>query len=428
MSRRRCGARRSFVATLSTWSFVMLSVICATTGEAASITPGQPGAWLVFLCRASDAPAEPRAPPFYQELFDPAKPDLVHSFFKAVSFGKIDLSKTLVLGWFKMDVTTAEIAPAVRNNNTNPNRLQTAEDCKSAGIASLHASNQTIDPNAWAGFIAVVNVNVDAGQAGRSVIANALEPASFYQHEMLHVLGQLNHSHNLPNDTAPDHRWGSIKFDEYNDPWDVMSYDVGLFSFDTPSHGESGPLLNMAYRSALGWLPGGRTTMKLVRNESDRKTLRVVLAPVSEPQQIGSLLAVVDLPFGVRYAIEYRKKSGFDRGIVRGEVVVREWRSDQATYLIRQTNGHVGFFPGEPAFTDIGNRLKITVESISPNGNAATVLIDPALPPSPLALCLDQCAADRNACMAQVPHPGSRTPQQCLQEYNACKQACFGID
>lgn len=363
------------------WLVALAMTACAATCQAAPIVPGQPGAWLVFLCRASDAPAEPQAPNFYNELFDPANADLVHAYFKDVSFGKIDLSKTLVLGWFKMNVTTAQIAPSVRNNNTQPNRAQTAEDCKSAGVASLLGSNQTIDPNAWAGFIAVINVDVDAGQADRSVIANALEPASFYEHEMLHVMGQLNHTHNLPNNVTSDHVWGSIKYDEYNDPWDIMSYDIGLFSFGTIKHGESGPLLNTAYRSRLGWLPPGRTVTKLVRQDSDRTPIRVALAPVSEPQWPGPLLAIVDLPGGVRYAVEYRKKSGFDRGVARNEVVVREWRVDQATYLVRQTDGHIGYFPGEPAFTDIGNHLKVTIELIAANGSAATILIHPGQAP-----------------------------------------------
>ncbi len=290
-----------------------------------------------------------------------------------------------------MKVSTADLSPAVRNVTTNPGRGQTPEDCKSAGIESLSATGQSIEPNRWAGFIAVINVNADAGAVGRNVVANALEPASFYEHEMLHVMGQFNHSHNLPNDITLDHVWGlpvdlTNLLHEYNDPWDIMSYDIGLFSYQTGQHGETGPTLNNAYRSLLGWLPAARTATLRVRTDSDRKPLRLTLAPVSEPQTAGPLLAVVDLPNSVRYSVEYHATSGFDRGIPRGEVVVREWRSDGATYLVRQTNGHVGFFPGEPAFTDRGNRLKISVESIAaggPSGTSATINIDPTfqIPP-----------------------------------------------
>ena len=115
----------------------------------------------------------------------------------------------------------------MRNANTTPGRGQTPEDCKAAGVAALGSTGRSIDPSRWAGFIGVINVNADAGQVnGPNVVANALEPASFFEHEMLHAMGLGGHTHNLTNDKTLDHVWGvNVDLSDvtygYNDPWDV---------------------------------------------------------------------------------------------------------------------------------------------------------------------------------------------------------------
>lgn len=353
----------------------LLALVAPAVAQPVPIGPSHPGAWLVFLCQPSDDATVPKGPAFFQALFDKNEPDLLYPYFRQISHGNLDVSDATVLGWFKMNVSTADISPATRNNSTNPNRSQTIKDCQLAGLADLLSRGRTVDVGRFAGFIAIVNVPVDAGHAGsNTVVANHYEPASFYQHEMLHAMGQINHTRNLRNDPTADHAWGSPNFVEYDDPWDIMSYNVGIFSYQSARHGQTGPELNAAYRAERGWLPGSMTVTKTVRRDADRTPLRVRLAPVSEPQANLPLLVVVDLPAGVRYVVEHRKATGFDRGLIRGEVVVREWRSDQATYLVRQQNGHIGFFPGEPPFTDLGNRLRITVNTIDQRG--ADVLIE----------------------------------------------------
>jgi hypothetical protein len=38
--------------------------------------------------------------------------------------------------------------------------------------------------------------------------------------------------------------------------------------------------------------------------------------------------------------------------------------------------------------------------------------------------CENNCKKDRNDCMAEVKHPGGPKPQQCVQEYKGCLNAC----
>src|SRR5687767_12656621 len=106
------------------------------------IPPPAACSWLVLLCKASDAPQEPQSADFYRELFDRNQRDLMFDYFQTISGGAVDVSGTEVYGWFTMGVTTAELAPDIRNVTTTPGRWQTSQDCKSAGVAALLAEGR----------------------------------------------------------------------------------------------------------------------------------------------------------------------------------------------------------------------------------------------------------------------------------------------
>jgi hypothetical protein len=340
-----------------------------------TLKPSQPGAWLVFLCRASDVPDEQRSVQYFRELFDPARRDLLYDYFMKSSNGKVDVSGTEVLGWFPMRVAAADINEQVRNSHTNPGRWQTVLDCRTAGLASLGASKVSINPDDYAGFIAVINSGVDAGQVnGRHLVANWSDYASAYEHEMLHAFG-LADARRLGNDLTADHEWNARSYVLYEDNWDIMSYRLAWMFPTGEAHEYSGPELQTGYKDALGWLPANRKFTKVVRGPADRTASQITLAPVSEPGRPGPLLAVVDLPNDVKYLLEYRQNTGFDRAIPRSEVVIRELRKDGLTYVVTQRDGHIGRVPDPAFFTDAGNSLSIKVLAIHAAG--ATITIDP---------------------------------------------------
>lgn len=369
-----CAPRASLLRLLP---LIMLSTLGATCQTPGPTADPKAGAWLVFLCQASDAQQEPHTVAFYQELFDRNQPDLLFDYFQKTSNGKIDLSGTEVYGWFKMTVNTATIAPTARNVTTQPGRYQTAQDCKSAGVASFLASGKTIDPGKYAGFIAVINVPVDAGATGRAVVANEYESASFFDHEMLHVYGLiygnkiLEHSYRMARDLSQDHSWNLGADTEYGDCWDIMSFLTCTYRFDTPTHGIQGPELETAYREKLGWLPPARSFQK---STSDQSQSTITLSPVSEPNLPGFLQAKVDVTGMGTYVIEYVVPSGYDRAIPGRAVVIRELRHDGKTYLVVRQNGNIGWQQGE-RFTDAANFLSVTVGATTPQ--SATITINP---------------------------------------------------
>jgi hypothetical protein len=194
---------------------LLLAVLTTACDNPTPIPPPAAGSWLVFLCKASDAPQEPKNADYYRALFDKNQRDLMFDYFQAISGGALDVSGTEVYGWFTMgtSVTTAAIGPTVRNNSTPVTRSQTLQDCKSAGVAALLAMGQSINTDNYAGIIAVINVPVDVGATGENVVANEFEPASFYGHEMLHAMTypprQLPHAHSMSADLSDDHDWNS---------------------------------------------------------------------------------------------------------------------------------------------------------------------------------------------------------------------------
>ena len=376
-----------FGAIRKTFSYLRLPIVLALTTMAAScppqpVPPPKPGSWLVFLCQASDNTSAPHPVSFYQELFSDARTDLVTGFFRTMSENTVDLSGTEVYGWFKMTVNTAALDPATRNVTTNPGRSQTAQDCRAAGAAALLAQGKNIDPSKYAGFIAVVNVNVDAGATGKNVVANNSESASFYQHEILHTMG-MPHSNRMAPDTSSDHSYEAGIDKVYEDPWDIMSFRRFIYENPVPDHDISGPGLQIAYRQKLGWVQANRI---FVKDTADRTPSTITLAPVSETSRPGFLMARIDIAGGGTYVVEFRTFSNFDNAFPRPAVVVRELRQNGETYLVSRmgaaepyTNVRSnGFLLGE-TFTDIGNFLSIKVDALT--ADAATITINPIFAP-----------------------------------------------
>lgn len=403
-----------------------LLVVCfllwAGGAHSQDIVPDTPHSWLVFLCRASDDATEPHAPVHYQRLFNPADPDMLDAYFRETSFGKVRVHGSRVFGWFKM-----ESSAVVLGGRSRDTRHLTVSECRDAAVKALTDQGRAIDTSQWQGIIAIINVGTDAGATGNNIVGNQGEVVAFFQHEMIHAMGLGDrHSHNLPNDTSADHTYGKPQASEYDDPWDIMSFNTNQWSYNPigGTNGFAGPSLNMAYRAFLGWAPPDRIVTQRVRSDGDRGVIEVTLTPVSESFRPGPLAAVIDLPKQIRYFVEYRRAAGYDKAIPRNEVVVREWRhGDDETYLVRQINGHVGFVPGEPYFTDAANFLSVIVKALSENGRNAVISIDTSFGLN-TQMCTSACAKERDTCRRNTQIPGNPSVRECIQQHGSCVRAC----
>lgn len=357
-------------------AFSLAVMVASFTVSACNNVPPRPapppGSFLVLLCKASDVATEPQPVSFYQAAFSKTETDGLAQYFDTISAGKLDISGSEVFGWFTMPVTAATIL--ARNNTTNPNRSQTATDCRNAALPAIVNSGQIVDPANYAGVISVVNVPADVGAAGaRNMVVSAHFEVElgFVAHEMLHLLG-LPDSWRMAPDLTADHVWKQAPDTMYGDCWDMMSFRSCVATFNTAARGPHGPELQGAFRKRLGWLDTARIYHHAAFLAGPKT---VTLAPLSQPHQSGYLLAEVDVPNQGHYSVEYRVASSrFDRGIPTNAVVIREQRNG-TSFLVRKQNNTFQWTLGE-VFTDVANYTRISIDDIQNTKAVITIRTD----------------------------------------------------
>ncbi len=339
-------------------TFAALGADCNTTPEPSPA----PGSWLVLLCKASDAPVEPQQIPYYEAVFSRDSVDLIWQYFNTMSNGAVDVSGSRARGWFTMNVNTATVA--ARTINTNPSRVQTAQDCRSAAAVGLANMGVGVDMDKYLGVISVINVGVDVGRAGGKniVVSSHFQgELSLVEHEMLHIYG-LRHSNAMAPDAASDHIYSGTTDTEYQDCWDMMSYATCAFAIYGGSHGAQGPGIQAAYLEKLGWIPTGR----VFAPGSTGANATIMLAPVSERNKSGNLLARLEVPAG-NYVVEYRVPTGYDAQFPGRSVLIREERGvNKQTYLVTKANNDPEWRLGD-VFTDSRNWVRIEVTALTPD-------------------------------------------------------------
>jgi hypothetical protein len=277
----------------------------------------------------------------------------MYDYLRDISYGTIDLTGTQVRGWYTMSHTLAQDR-ALGDSSARAERINR---CVRAAT--------DVNVNDYHNVVVVTNALSDSGSDGRRAL---LDPGAwnvtFAGHEMLHGYG-LPHSFGSPDSpTDPDIVYG--------DAWDIMSAML-VYSYEGPVFSVSGPELNTHYKQRLGWWNANRVVSFTA---GARRSTTVTLAAVNKPEANGSLMARVNLPGWFppyHYTVEFRSKSGWDAAIPADAVTVHRIQNDQTT-LMRQGQGP-DFTAGE-SFQDIGNGIRVTVNSINAAAGTATVTID----------------------------------------------------
>jgi hypothetical protein len=211
-----------------------------------------------------------------------------------------------------------------------------------------------LDLFGWPGRGAFLPSTVDVGAMG---------------HEVGHGMG-LNHSFS----DDPNYRnasWAQIG--EYDDQWDLMSY-ANVFSTATSRFGFGGPGLNAYHVDRMGWLPIPRI---LTFGADGIGSRTVTLAALNHQEATGYLL--VRVPFDTTdpfhyYTVEFRRNDKWDAGFPNNIVLIHEVkRGSDGQYYSYLLRGHSGV--RAPIQTLNANGVTITVNSISPQTNQATVTI-----------------------------------------------------
>src|SRR5687767_13168884 len=176
--------------------------------------------WAILKCKFADDDSDTPPDELYERLFTGAGTGNFNmvDYFRDMSHGQLDLSRSQVFGWFTLSLRKADyvgrvLDSALTGSQVNAGRLFAA--CRRA------AEDARVDLSGFAGIVAAMNrggpwpngsdgVDLWGSDPGMAFCDRYGLMPSLLGQEMGHGYG-LNHSH----------RVGSTA--EYMDPWDTMS-------------------------------------------------------------------------------------------------------------------------------------------------------------------------------------------------------------
>jgi len=353
--------------TAALFSAVMAGV---TSAHAQVVSGKQPLA--VVLCKFKDLPDEPHDVAYYQDMFSEAGAGKkgVFDFWKDVSYGNLDLTGTVVKGWYTADKTGAEYNALDRGSQIDV--------CASNALPD-------IDFNKFSGVVVITNFrNLQGpvfGGEGPTTIGGTTYPnlgfmtatidsdLNISQHETGHTFGLVHSRTVSDNPTQAD----------YGDSYDVMScagcYGTSAYSYQ----GAAGPGLNAVQLANAGWLPAGRV---LTFNPSGCTQQTVQMAALNHPEAAGPLEARIPAAVPINktltsttsdyYSIELRSKSGWDSGIPDDTFLVHMRGQDGYSYWVDSA----GALTAGTEFVDAARNTYVGVNSIerTPASNGVITL------------------------------------------------------
>lgn len=196
----RYGLALSFILSLAAL------VLPPLKAEAAPIRSNTP--WAIILCKYVDYSIEPRPSSFFRQFFTSEGAGMggLYDYWRDISYGNIDLSGSVVVGWYRI--------PFTLNQEQNKSLDQKTQDCVDTASA-----NSYIVP---ANFRTAVMVNVPS-DAGSAVGRVMLDPNTWNVTTAAHEMGHgYNLDHSFSDDLNFRLAWWSQP-GEYDDNWDIMS-------------------------------------------------------------------------------------------------------------------------------------------------------------------------------------------------------------
>lgn len=336
---------------------IMAALLLGGRGSAAEKPDRKP--WAVILCRFSDLPRyTPHPVSFYKEAFTEAGAGTGRefSYFRRISYGKLDMTGSKVFGWFNMtnhstkDLTTLKY----------PFDRHVLHDW---GVETARAHQVDLKP--FFGVLVVFNHSTDSGAAGGHRVVLGYNKKewipTFNEHE-------LGHGFDL------DHSWSARPDVEYGDRWDIMSA-MNDFTFKG-RHGTDGPGMDAFNLNKLGCIPEKR----IWRTDGKSGTHTITLAAVNAFDAKGYLMALIPPGAGTEntYIVEFRRKSGWDVGIPHDTILVHELRKNGVCYLVSRNDsrevGATEIRPGQ-LFSVAERKLTIKAGRFSPASGTARVTI-----------------------------------------------------
>jgi hypothetical protein len=334
--------------------------------------------WAILLCKFNDDESEPYDRERYEELFTTAGSGMLNmvDFFREMSHGTLDLSRSQVFGWYTLEKSRNEYSGSGINPQGRTDLITWAREA---------ATKAGVVLDDYFSVVVCMNVSTDLFGGPYGVVCDdgrmtngmsALSPSILGQ-EMGHAYG-LNHSRTS----------GSL--DDYNDPWDVMSTAVwptmGAHPHftDLDERANSifllGPGINAANMESQGWLDLSRVWTAGDQHHGTTIELR----PLHRHDLRGYLAARIG-----QYLVEFRMPERWDAGIGTPMVLVHTF-FDGYSYIhpFKDDSRAMGvgdIFEDGDAGDPLGAMIRIEVAKIDTSNRIATLRITRKLDRHPKA-------------------------------------------
>ena len=315
----------------------------------------------VLLCKYKNEPTPANPRTFFENLAIKAGTGGHADYWRAVSFGGVDLQGSTVKGWYFLD-QTADQARAYGGGGS-ANRIKKFTDCRDKAII------QGYTPPSDHMVIVITSPGIDTFGFGGGAFVSEDANVGIMSHEVGHG---FTLSHSFSDDPAYQNAtWCAIG--EYDDQWDLMSY-ANVLSMNTGTFGSGGPGPNAYHRDRMGWLPRN----KIFRFGADGGTDRTItVTALNRPN--GSGYQLIRIPFDPNdryryFTVEYRVNQDWDAGFPGDIVLLHEVKErsggNYVSYLLRDHSA-----ARSPKQSINRDGVQIDVVSTDAANNRATVRI-----------------------------------------------------
>jgi len=311
--------------------------------------------WAVLLTKWSDDSSEPNPQSFFDNLFTSAGRNTFNmiDYFWTMSHATVDLSGSIVFGWFDLGRPKADYVGNVLDENVPVGKFNRGGLLDNAiAAANAKLAPEGIDLTKFWGVVVVMNTKAPAedplfGAVGKVCCSSVSAQPSLLGQEMGHGYG-LHHSRKDGSDV------------DYQDPWDTMS-TASPYEAANIAYTAIGPGLNAANMRSVGWLDEKRVWKP---STSGAFETQIELRPLHRLDLDG--LNAAELP-GTQggFLVEFRIKEQWDAGIPASAVLVHRLR-DSISYLMAGTSGRSDLRVGD----------SFRAGSVLPERGGTTVRVD----------------------------------------------------
>jgi hypothetical protein len=327
-----------------------------------------PQPWVSVLCKFADYPGEPKALPYFVDMYASTYPGLNH-YWQEQSFNLANLDGSGAFGWYTLPYNREHYLPG-----GNLDWDAAAQDCTAVADDDIYFPD-------YVGINLMFNADLDCCAWGGSwylcrdgVCQNwrmTWEPPWGYENIGV-IAHETGHGFGLPHSSG---EYGQV----YDNAWDVMSdvWSNGNRGGVDPVYGTMGQHTISYHKNMLEWIDSDHMIVVPTGTHITLPIERIALPQTGDP--LGAKILINDSLYSF-YTVETRTFDGYDTWLPGEAIIIHNvltGRPEPAHVVDIDHNGNTGdegamWRVGE-TFADTVNGIFVTVEAATETGFIVTI-------------------------------------------------------